>query len=429
MSADSAVTYTSVHFEARSWSIPSEDPYAEAAQQLLEQAPRSLEYVPDPIELEDHVPLHIPEHPKDLVPAEDEAPIEAYISEVASVPTLLLPPSFLSLRTLPLLPIPLPVPSTSCRAEILEADTLPRKRLLLTVPKPGCEVGESSASAAARQPGPTMARSVDCSFLDTMETRFRDTERRMMTALEMVNMRVLRRERLAYEQESIKTHEALARSKAYSRALVAVLETQARHHEWQRQTADDLDKSNGCYECEAQGHFKRNCPKLKNNNRGNQGENDNAQARVYAVGNTGANPDNVVADHHYNVEIAYGRIIGLNTIMRDCTLNFLNHPFNIDLMPVELGSFDVIIGMDWLSRYNVVIACAEKLMRIPFGDEILTIRGEGRNERNESQLNIISCSNAQEYMWKGCHVFLANITSTKDEDKSKGKRLEDVPVV
>ncbi|GKA38917.1 hypothetical protein Tco_0731468 [Tanacetum coccineum] len=88
MSADSAVTYTSVHSEARSWSIPSEDPYEEAARQLLEQAPRSLEYVPDPMELEDHVPVYIPEpeHPEDLVPAEDEAPIEAYIIEISSVP-------------------------------------------------------------------------------------------------------------------------------------------------------------------------------------------------------------------------------------------------------------------------------------------------------------------------------------------------------
>nr|GFA86317.1 hypothetical protein [Tanacetum cinerariifolium] len=160
MSADSAVTYTSVHSEARSWSIPSEDPYEEAAQQILEQAPRSLEYVHDPIELEDHVPAHIPEHPEDLVPAEDEAPIEAYIPKVASAPTPPLQPSFLSPRirppytratmahmrvtvpstyhsllpsgTPPLLPIPLPVPSTSRRAEIPEADTPPQKRLLLT---------------------------------------------------------------------------------------------------------------------------------------------------------------------------------------------------------------------------------------------------------------------------------------------------------
>ncbi|GJU21897.1 putative reverse transcriptase domain-containing protein [Tanacetum coccineum] len=250
MSADSAVTYTSVHSEARSWSIPSEDPYEEAARQLLEQAPRSPEYVP-----EDHVPVYIPEpeHPEDLVPAEDEAP------------TPLLPPFFLSPRTPPLLPIPLPAPSTSRRADIPEADTPPRKRLLLTTPRPGCEVGESSAAAAARQPGPTI------------ETRLRDTERRIMTALELVNRRVtyqvdvctressefctrhhdaqkdraavraeievLRRERLAYEQEGMETRQALARSEAHCRALearVTVLETEARRHEWQRQAADDL---------------------------------------------------------------------------------------------------------------------------------------------------------------------------------------------
>nr|GEZ42155.1 hypothetical protein [Tanacetum cinerariifolium] len=108
---------------------------------------------------------HIPEYPEDLVPAEDEAPIEAYILEVASAPTPPLPPSFLSpcirpshtravmaqMRaavtstyhslllsgTPPLLPIPLPVSSTSRRAEIPKADTPPRKRLLLTSLRPG----------------------------------------------------------------------------------------------------------------------------------------------------------------------------------------------------------------------------------------------------------------------------------------------------
>ncbi|GKA59854.1 hypothetical protein Tco_0759167 [Tanacetum coccineum] len=72
MSVDSAITYTSVHSEARSWSIPSKDPYEEAARQLFEQAPHSPVYVP-----ENHIPVYIPEpeHPEDLVPAEDEAPI------------------------------------------------------------------------------------------------------------------------------------------------------------------------------------------------------------------------------------------------------------------------------------------------------------------------------------------------------------------
>ncbi|GKG37533.1 hypothetical protein Tco_0447706, partial [Tanacetum coccineum] len=55
------------------------------------------------------------------------------------------------------------------RADIPKADTPPRKRLLLTAPTPGCEVGETSATA--RQPGPTMACRVDCSSVDTVETR------------------------------------------------------------------------------------------------------------------------------------------------------------------------------------------------------------------------------------------------------------------
>ncbi|GKA20672.1 putative reverse transcriptase domain-containing protein [Tanacetum coccineum] len=166
-----------------------------------------------------------------------------------------------------------------------------------------------------------------------------------------------------------------------------------------------------CFECGAQGHFKRDCPKLKNNN------NRELLSLPTAL------------DHDYNVELADGRIVGLNTIIRGCTLNFLNHPFNIDLMPVELGSFDVIIGMDWLAKYHAVIVCAEKIVRIPFGDEILIVRGDGSNNEHGTRLNIISCTKAQEYLTKGCHVFLANITTKKDEDKSKGRRLEDVPVV
>nr|GFA97667.1 reverse transcriptase domain-containing protein [Tanacetum cinerariifolium] len=129
---------------------------------------------------------------------------------------------------------------------------------------------------------------------------------------------------------------------------------------------------------------------------------NNAPARVYAVGRAGTDPDvNVVTgtfllnnryasvlfdtctdksfvsttfstqiniapstlDHCYDVELADERIIGLNTILRGCTLNLLNHPFNIDLMPIELGSFDAIIGMDWLAKYQAVIACAEKITR------------------------------------------------------------------
>ncbi|GJS80329.1 putative reverse transcriptase domain-containing protein [Tanacetum coccineum] len=225
-----------------------------------------------------------------------------------------------------------------------------------------------------------------------------------------------------------------------------------------------------CFECGVRRHFKTDCPKLKNNNNngGNQGRNVNAPAKVYVVGHAGTNPDsNVVTgtfllnnryasilfdtgadrsfvstelssqiditpstlDHYYDVELADKRIIGLNTILRGCTLNLLNHPFNINLMPVELGSFDAIIGMDWLAKYQAIIVCAEKIIRIPWGNETLIVHGDGSNQGNETRLNIISCTKTQKYLLKGCPIFLAHVTTKKAEDKSKEKRLEDVPIV
>ncbi|GJU23082.1 hypothetical protein Tco_1156424 [Tanacetum coccineum] len=89
-------------------------------------------------------------------------------------------------------------------------------------------------------------------------------------------------------------------------------------------------------------------------------------------------------------------------------------------MAVELGSFDVIVGIDWLSKYHAVIVCDEKLVRISFGDETLTIRGD----RGESKLNIISCIKTQKYLQKGCHVFLVHIKEKKSGDSGE-KRLED----
>nr|GFC42400.1 putative reverse transcriptase domain-containing protein [Tanacetum cinerariifolium] len=98
-------------------------------------------------------------------------------------------------------------------------------------------------------------------------------------------------------------------------------------------------------------------------------------------------------------------------------------------MPVELGSFDVIIGMDWLRRCHVVIVCDEKLVQIPYGNETLTFRGKESNNGRESRLTVISCSKAQEYMAKGCQIFLAQISAKNEEDKSEGKQIKDVTII
>ncbi|GKB36819.1 putative reverse transcriptase domain-containing protein [Tanacetum coccineum] len=98
-------------------------------------------------------------------------------------------------------------------------------------------------------------------------------------------------------------------------------------------------------------------------------------------------------------------------------------------MPVELGSFDVIIGMDWLAKYHALIVCDEKVVRIPYGDEVLIVRGDDCDGRSKSKLNIISCTKNQKYIEKGCQVYLAQVTSKNNEDKSEEKRLEDVPIL
>ncbi|GJX48400.1 putative reverse transcriptase domain-containing protein [Tanacetum coccineum] len=98
-------------------------------------------------------------------------------------------------------------------------------------------------------------------------------------------------------------------------------------------------------------------------------------------------------------------------------------------MPTEIGSFDAIIGMDWLSIYHAVIVCAEKTVHIPWRNETLIVHGDERDNGHGSRLNIISCTKTQKYLLKGFHVFLAHVSTKEAEDKSKEKRLKDVTIV
>nr|GEU48314.1 reverse transcriptase domain-containing protein [Tanacetum cinerariifolium] len=159
-----------------------------------------------------------------------------------------------------------------------------------------------------------------------------------------------------------------------------------------------------CKKCGRKGHYRSDCLKLKDQYRGNKTGNKNGVGEVrgisYVLGGRDANPDsNIVTgmfllnnhyayvlfdlgadqsfmpttfstlldmipktlDVSYAVELADERISETNTVLRGYTLGMLGHPLNIDLMPVELGSFDVIIGIDWLANHHAVIVCDEKI--------------------------------------------------------------------
>ncbi|GJX36051.1 reverse transcriptase domain-containing protein [Tanacetum coccineum] len=209
-----------------------------------------------------------------------------------------------------------------------------------------------------------------------------------------------------------------------------------------------------CYDCGEQGHTRNRCPrKVK------QEEVGEVRGRAYAIKDAEPKGPNVVTGTFllnnryafvlfdsgsdrsfvdtrfssmlnidpvkirasYEVELADGRVVSTNTVLKGCTLNLVNHIFEIDLMPIELGTFDVIIGMDWLVKHDAVIVCGEKVVRIPYGNKMLIVE----SDKGVSRLKVISCIKARKYVERGCHLFLAHVT----EKKSKEKRLEDVPVI
>ncbi|GJV12931.1 putative reverse transcriptase domain-containing protein [Tanacetum coccineum] len=151
-----------------------------------------------------------------------------------------------------------------------------------------------------------------------------------------------------------------------------------------------------CYGCGEKGHFKDKCPKGRNQ------QNEGARARAYVVVENlfvssmftpfiDISP--TALNTSYEVELADGKVVSTNTVLRGCTLVLLNHVFKIDLLPTRLGSFDVIIGMDWLSYHRAVIDCYEKIVHIPLpNDEILKVQGE----RPEKDPGSLACIKADE---------------------------------
>ncbi|GJX43069.1 putative reverse transcriptase domain-containing protein [Tanacetum coccineum] len=184
-----------------------------------------------------------------------------------------------------------------------------------------------------------------------------------------------------------------------------------------------------CFECGVPGHFRKDYPKVKNQNHGNKTRVPDVRGKAYVLGEGDANPGSntvtgtfLLNDHHAYMLFDSG-----------ANRSFISNTFSalLDITPsAPLAMlFDIIIGMDWLAKNHAVIVCDEKIVRIPYGNEILIVQGDKSDKEKKSTLSIISCVKAQKYMEKGCQLFLAQVMVKETEDKSKEKRLEDVPTV
>nr|GEX15985.1 hypothetical protein [Tanacetum cinerariifolium] len=154
-----------------------------------------------------------------------------------------------------------------------------------------------------------------------------------------------------------------------------------------------------CFECGRKGHYISDYPKLKEQNQENKAGNKNgvgeARGKAYVLGadrsfvsttfSTFLDITHDTLDVSYDVKLADGRISKTNIVLRGCTLGLLGYPFNIDQMPVELGSFDVVIGMDWLANHHAVIVYDEKIVQIPYGDKVLIIQVAKKETEDKSE--------------------------------------------
>ncbi|GJW88856.1 putative reverse transcriptase domain-containing protein [Tanacetum coccineum] len=207
-----------------------------------------------------------------------------------------------------------------------------------------------------------------------------------------------------------------------------------------------------CYECGSTDHVRPACPKWnrvqgpggnhtnqvvannKGQGRGNQG--NQARGRVFMLGVEEARQDpNIVTgmftlnDHYattlfdsgttysfvsitfipllgiepselgftYEIKIASGNLVEIDKVIKGCKLEIEGHAFDIDLIPLSYGSFDVIIGMDWLSNHKAEIVCHEKVVRIPLlGGKVLRVLGERSEEKERLLMSAKTSDKKQE---------------------------------
>ncbi|GJZ43375.1 putative reverse transcriptase domain-containing protein [Tanacetum coccineum] len=205
-----------------------------------------------------------------------------------------------------------------------------------------------------------------------------------------------------------------------------------------------------CYECGGTDHLKATCPRLKQahrlggnrlnqvvSNNGGQGRGNNsnqARGRAFMLGAKETCKDlNIVtgtftlnnhyattlfdsgADYSfvsttfipmlgiepselgfsYEIEIANGQLVEINKVIKGCKIEIEGHVFDINLIPFGSGSFNVIIGIDWLFNHKAEIIFHEKVVRIPLPEaKVLRIIGE----RPEEKMRHVMSAKAKEHV-------------------------------
>nr|GEW61820.1 hypothetical protein [Tanacetum cinerariifolium] len=184
-----------------------------------------------------------------------------------------------------------------------------------------------------------------------------------------------------------------------------------------------LDKKDvTCFNCNEKGHLKRDCPKLKKNRQGG----NNCRA-VYKLGAMDAQQDPKVVTGTFLLNNRYATALfdsGADKSVVSTKFSTLidNEPVELDTFydveladgkVLKLGSFDIIIEMDWLSRYDAAILCGKRKVRIPLEGKTLVIKGN----RNNSRLKIVSYIKARKYIENG------SILSSSNQARNKGEAI------
>ncbi|XP_071740266.1 uncharacterized protein [Rutidosis leptorrhynchoides] len=188
-----------------------------------------------------------------------------------------------------------------------------------------------------------------------------------------------------------------------------------------------------CHNCLEEGHKKAECPKLSESERKEEQRKEVVRRLEKSAGNPkgrsfqmtideARKSSEVVTEPPLEVEIADDKPKLVVGVYKDCNIDINSKLFNVDLIPMTMGEFDVIIGMDWLSRHGANIVCDEKIIRVktPSGEEMI-IQGEGQRR----PASICTYARARRLVSSGCAAFLAHVIDSRKESKS----IKDIPIV